>query len=68
MSTVVELHETEATGSRILSKQRYCVTKIVRTYCAKKIVPVIEKNFRNSRLKAKNLKILEITRTKNTAD
>ena len=33
----------------------YFVTKIVLTYCEKKIVPVIEKNFWNSRLKAENL-------------
>ena len=33
----------------------YFVTKIVLTYCEKKIVLVIGKNFRNSRLKAENL-------------
>ena len=32
----------------------YFVTKIVLTYCEKKIVLVIEKNFWNSRLKAEN--------------
>ena len=39
----------------ILDHQWYFVTKIVLTYCEKKIVLVIEKNFWNSRLKAKNL-------------
>ena len=34
----------------------YFVTKIVLTYCEKKIVLVIKKNFGNSRLKAENLK------------
>ena len=34
----------------------YFVTKIVLTYCEKKIVLVIEKNFGNSRLKTENLK------------
>ena len=41
----------------------YFVTKIVRTYCEKKIVLVIEKFFWNLRLKAENMKIFEITRT-----
>ena len=41
----------------------YFVTKIVLTYCEKKLL-VLEKNFWNSRLKAKNLqKLFEITRT-----
>ena len=36
-------------------KKWYVVTKIVLTYCEKKIVLAIQKNFRNSRLKAENL-------------
>ena len=36
-------------------KNWYFVTKIVLTYCEKKNVIVIEKNFWNSRLKAENL-------------
>ena len=41
----------------------YFVTKIFQTYCEKKIVLGIEKNFWNSRLKAENLQNFEITRT-----
>ena len=41
----------------------YFVTKIVLTYCEKKIVLAIEKNFWNSRLKAENLQNFEITTT-----
>ena len=36
-------------------KKWYFVTKILLTYCKKKLVLVIEKNFWNSRLKAENL-------------
>ena len=39
----------------IFDFQYYFVTKIVLTYCEKKNVLVIEKNFWNSRLKAENL-------------
>ena len=39
----------------LVQQQWYFVTKIVLTYCEKKIVLVIEKNFWNSRLKAENL-------------
>ena len=41
----------------------YFFTKTFRTYCEKKNVLVIKKNFGNSRLKAKNLEMFEITRT-----
>ena len=42
--------------ANILTNQKwYFVTKIVLTYCEKKKVLVIEKNFCNSRLKAKNM-------------
>ena len=37
------------------TKKWYFVTKIVLTYCEQKNVLVIEKNFRNSRLKAETL-------------
>jgi hypothetical protein len=41
-------------------KKLFFVTKIVLTYCEKKIVLLIEKNFWNSRSKAENLqKILD---------
>ena len=36
-------------------KQGYFATKIVLTYCEKKIVQLIEKNFGNLRLKSENL-------------
>ena len=39
----------------------YFVTKIVLTYCEKKNVLVVKKNFGNSSLKAENLTIFEIT-------
>ena len=48
---------------RVQNNQWYFVTKIVLTYCEKKLLGVIEKNFRNSRLKAENLQDFEITRT-----
>ena len=39
--------------------KKYFVSKIVLTYCEKKNILVIVKNFWNSRLKAKNLQKIE---------
>ena len=48
-------HLTLAEKNNIKRREKCFVTKIVLTYCEKKNVLVIEKNFWNSRLKAENL-------------
>ena len=49
------LQDTKLQTIYVSFRQWYFVTKIVLTYCEKKILIVIDKNFWNSRLKAKNL-------------
>ena len=51
----VKLSEKIRNYCSSLRDKWYFVTNIVLTYCEKKIVLVIEKNFWNSRLKAENL-------------